>query len=202
MIKRSICSKLKLKSTARSIIREMRCDIKALMQYAFLDRDLSDKDRAKHASRASGSRLLSVFGSPTGYVGIPIKFPRHRGQRGTPSVWRRSGMRRTRRENVIEPRPFKFNFKRVNNIKSFDYPARIPARSSNALYAARVAHCNLDHALDTFVRDKVEYRSRFRIIRAAGRRWNSEDVISLTPSNSGIQQYAKLSSFSSLVSSL
>lgn len=32
-----------------------------------------------------------------------------------------------REERVIEPRPFKFNFKRVNNIKSFDYPARILA---------------------------------------------------------------------------
>ncbi|TGZ45707.1 Uncharacterized protein DBV15_04448 [Temnothorax longispinosus] len=39
----------------------------------FRDRDPSDKDRAKHASRASGSRLPSVFGSPVGYLEISIK---------------------------------------------------------------------------------------------------------------------------------
>lgn len=38
--------------------------------------------------------------------------------------------------NMIAPRSFKFNFKRVNNIKSFDYPARILAQSSNVLYVA------------------------------------------------------------------
>ncbi|KYN39772.1 hypothetical protein ALC56_05817 [Trachymyrmex septentrionalis] len=41
----------------------------------FRNREPSDKDRAKHAWRASRSRLPSVFGSPVGYLEIPIKFP-------------------------------------------------------------------------------------------------------------------------------
>lgn len=75
------------------------------------------------------------------------KFPSNSCCPNTRAAVSRVGQDRAGRvKSVIESQAFNFNFKQVNNIKSFDYPARILAQSSSAPYVtANNVYRDLDY---------------------------------------------------------